>query len=143
MQSFNARKEAQKARRPPTGFTRLTSEDVQDATRLSDILNRAFQRITELEARDAPLASEYELHMTGGTTYTIEHGFNGPIRWYVTRIQSDPNAIDGDSDGNIDTPKMVYEPLAKPPTATQLFLKTDTTCKCVVRVESSQYGADF
>jgi hypothetical protein len=120
-----------KGRRAVSSSDRVSREDVQDADRLATVLNRAFARITTVESTAPNQSIEFELKMAAATDYPLEHGFNAPIRWYVTRL-----GLNGAT-----APATIYE--ASTPTLTRLVVRSTVACYCVIRVEASPHGVSF
>jgi len=71
-----------KARRQISGGTVLPpgASDAEVARAISDLT----KRVSEMEAARNPDAIEFEVNLPASGTVVLEHGFNGPVRYYVT-----------------------------------------------------------
>ncbi len=111
-------------RRSPYGTSLgLGPTDVTDPAKLSQELTELKKRLSEIEAILPPASMEFEQEVVQGGTYRLHHGFNGPIRWWVTNVCGLPEALVAtpDSDNN------------------HLVLQSNSDGDVVVRVEKSQY----
>lgn len=68
-------------------------EDTQDATKLSQLLQRVLKQVTVLVRRWAPNRLDFEDIVVAGSSGTPEqirltHMFDGPVRWWVVNARS-------------------------------------------------------
>ena len=103
-----------------------------DVTKLAEVLRKIGERIGLLESVQRPDYNEYELEVTYGTTYTLQHNFGGAVRWYV--VDWAPPEDNGFTD---IAPAFVRSPNT---ISGSLILNCYSTGKAVIRVESSQTG---
>jgi hypothetical protein len=73
-----------KGRRSVTGADNLSEGDVQDARKLTELLRNVMRRLTTAESTTAPEPTEFEVNAEAGEPVTLQHGFNSPVRFYVT-----------------------------------------------------------
>lgn len=60
----------------------VTEEDVKDPPRMVRLLMRILRDIATLKRRWAPRRIDFEGIVANGT-HRLEHGFGGPVRWWV------------------------------------------------------------
>ena len=84
MMFVNLRGVTDRARRFVSRAASIHDDDVKEPSRLADILRKVSGRVSDLEARTPPSATEFEVDLTTGSPVRLEHGFKGPVRWYVT-----------------------------------------------------------
>ncbi len=78
-------------RRPPDEV--VTTETVGDQKELSQLLTRMQRRIADLERTFRPRRVDFEDFPCEGTDIDpvklrLPHRFDGPVRWWVTRVKS-------------------------------------------------------
>jgi hypothetical protein len=104
-----------------------------DVTKLAEVLRKIGERIGLLESVQRPDYNEYELEVSSGVTYTLQHDFGGAVRWYV--VDWAP------TEANIMVPSAAPAFVrTQATTAGSLVLRSTCDGKAVIRVESSQIG---
>jgi len=89
---FNINNILQTGRRLLSNLTDVSESIVTDSRRLTDTLKGMQDRLIALEGKAAPEATEFELDVGElGNLVKVNHGFNCPVRWYVTSWKSQPN----------------------------------------------------
>lgn len=119
----------QKARRFISyGAGSIQEQDVKNPDKLSEILRKMSQRLSDVEAAVPPEAIEFEVNVgIGGALTGIAHSFNGPVRWYVVAwIQAGTVAYP------VAAPALVQDATSTPK---QLVLRSYVAGKAIVRVE--------
>ncbi len=81
-----------RGRRNRSGTTQVGPEEVKSPDRLAGAINALVSRIEALESRTPPEAMEFDVTCPSSGTVTINHGFSGPVRWYVTSWRRHTNA---------------------------------------------------
>ncbi len=84
MKHFNADRTIARGRRNVREGSSVGHEAVSDPKELANILSRNMGRLSALEGSQALEVAEYEVVCPYNSTIVLAHGFNGPIRWYVT-----------------------------------------------------------
>ena len=105
------------------GFTR---EDADNADQLAKTISGLMQRVSDLEAKSSAEGVEFEQECPAGGQIRLAHGFQGPVRWYVTHWY-----------GSEYGPQLSTVHTAA---AGTLILSSMTKGYAVIRVEPSQYG---
>ncbi len=63
----------------------VSEKELSTTRGIADVISRLIRRITELEAAVQSQATEFEVNVGGlGSTVTLAHGFNCPVRYTVT-----------------------------------------------------------
>jgi len=71
-----------KARRNVSaGSTIVVSDNQEDNAR---VMAELAKRVAQIEAAQNPDAMEFEVNLPASGTVTLEHGFGGPVRYFVT-----------------------------------------------------------
>jgi hypothetical protein len=104
----------------------FTSKDATDADQLARTITTLMQRVSDLEGKSSPEAVEFEYECPEGGTFRLAHGFQGPVRWYVTHWFGSEY---GPQLSTVHTTE-----------AGTLTLSSLTKGYAVIRVEASQYG---
>lgn len=127
----------QKVRRYVSGGANVSDEEVKDPVKLAEIIRTLTARVTALEARTAPESAEFEVEVGSlGAITRITHGFNSPVRFYVTYwIQK----RDG-STSPTGAPALVVDSSS---TLNVLALKSFLVGRAVIRIEPASSGITF
>lgn len=117
-----------KARRFVSISSSVSESDVTDPKKLAELLKNLVSQVGKLENKSTPEAVEYELDVSnGGTKVRIRHGFNSPVRFYVTHWSNSSGA-----------PSLVWDTTSTPDL---LVLKSYVSGRAIVRIEPVQAAA--
>ena len=101
-----------------------------DPVKLAEQLRQVMLRVNKLEAIAGKEGTEFEATcLAGGAMVELRHGFNGPVRWYVTKwLRTVGGTVNGASlvESNTSTPNT-------------LFIRSFIQGRAVIRVEPSNY----
>ncbi len=111
--------------------TSLDAEVVKDPERLAGLLNRAMDRIEQLEGSSPPSYIEFDVTCPSSGTIRINHGFSGAVRWYVTSWRRKGVA------GLYNLTELLPNDQPK-----SLLLTSKIAGQAVIRVESVQSGQE-
>lgn len=81
-----------RSRRSPGSRSQFGQATVKDPTELSNGLTKLNDRLASLEASGTPEVVEFDIICPYNSTVTLNHGFTGAIRWYVTGWKRKGNA---------------------------------------------------
>lgn len=84
MRFFNYRGGTAESRNAPSGKTVVDTEELTDPTRLALLMRETLIRIARLEKKQGPEPFEFEVNFPEDGQIVVRHGFNGPVRWWVT-----------------------------------------------------------
>lgn len=112
-----------------SGTDNLQADEIKSDDKLAEILRRFSRRITNVEYQVPPEPTEFEVSITSGTSFTLTHGFNCPVRYYITSwvVASGSTYVLGLSVDTANTD------------SNKLTLKPDNSGRAIIRVEPSQY----
>lgn len=119
-------------RRPRGSTTTFDADVAKDPERLAALLNRAMERLDAIEASKAPEFIEFDVSCPSSGTVTLNHGFSGATRWYVTSWRRKGNA--GAYSLSELTPGTI---------ANTIVLTSKAAGQAVIRVESVQIGQEL
>lgn len=126
MRFFNYLGQLIRNRQSVSGATNIQSTDIADPTRLTDVIRQTLARVVALEAKSSPEAVEFECDAIVADM-SFAHGFNSPVRWWVTSWRSSAS----------NQPKLTEQPES---TLTVLVLESGATGTMVLRIEPSPYA---
>ncbi len=112
-------------RSPSGGLSIIDASGTQDPQKLADELRRLSNRLSELEGKKPHDAVEFELACGASGTVKLSHGFNSPVRWWVTSWKRSAAVAPILTESATSTP-------------TVLILNSAVDGQAVVRVESVQ-----
>jgi hypothetical protein len=126
-----------KARQASSGQDNLQPTDIQEPDRLLTVLKNIYSRIVSLEVLRVPESVEFEVNFTTSGTpgVVFAHGFESPVRWYLTSIQinsppDDTPCLTSKADSfDVDGQTKLYWNAA-----------STVTGRAVVRFEPSSFG---
>lgn len=101
---------------------------LKDPQRLAEAVARLDSRVSTIESRATPDSIEFDVTCPASGTISLNHGFKGPIRWYVTSWRRKTNA------GTYSLSELT------PAEGTTLTLTSKAAGQAVIRVESVQPG---
>jgi hypothetical protein len=85
MRFINVAGVIQKARRFVSASGGAQDDEVKDPTKLANIIRHVQRRISDVEARTPPEATEFEVTCGDrGAQVRLSHNVGGPVRYYVT-----------------------------------------------------------
>lgn len=114
----------------------MYEEDVKSPGKLTELLRGVMKRLSDIESALPPEATEFEVNAgTDGAEVRLLHGFNGPVRWYVTTWTQT-----GGSTYPVDAPVFVQDATSDSNT---LVLRSYSSGKAVIRVEQSNGVLDL
>ena len=118
-----------KARRFVSRQANVYEEDVKSTGKLTELLRGVMKRLSDIEARLPPEATEFEVNVGSSGTVSLRHDFNGPVRWYV---------VTWTQVGGVTIPAATHQ-LVQDATsdANVLVLRTYAAGRAVIRVEQA------
>lgn len=124
-----------KARRFVSAGGNVSQNDVTDPAKLAELVRGMSARISELEARSAPQATEFQVFApSGGQLIRLQHNISGPVRYFATFWL---HANNGQSPAS--GPALVRDDTS---TSDVLVLRSYVAGHVVIRVEQAQSEVD-
>lgn len=131
MRFFNLSGVLQRARRAVSRSASVSSEEVKDPQKLSEVIRLLSVRVQELEAKQVPDAVEIVKDITGTAgvpvVVSFTHNFGSQVRWYPVYWSSAITVA----------PALVYNTTSTPD---MLVLTSYSAGRIILRIEPSQYG---
>lgn len=121
-----------KSRRSKASGASYSPDDLKDPEKAAEVVTRLASRLATVEGQLPPDSVEFDVTCPAGGTVTIQHGFTGPVRWYVTSWRRNTNA------GTYSLTELVDSSQTAIPKTLKLYSKVSG--QAVIRVEAVQNG---